>query len=227
MLEVTRREVCGILHHQMTPSSPNAPTAKTIISLTSNLYVPFANEKRAIPWPTDPNRRLENDAEHSFQLALIGMALGKQLGLDTGRIAEYATVHDLVEVYAGDTSVWDTEGLKTKKAREAEALETIRSKFADTSLIAETIEAYEHLVDEEAKFVYALDKVLALVMIVQAEGHFWKNNNITYEKHLAKVKEVRPKVEQHPVVAEWYTELLADIDERQNELFYTPPKTAG
>jgi 5'-deoxynucleotidase YfbR-like HD superfamily hydrolase len=83
--------------------------------ITNEMYVPFANIERQITWPQG-EERMENDAEHSFSLALVGMALGEQIGLDPQKIAYYATIHDLPELYAGDTSVWDEEGLTTKEA---------------------------------------------------------------------------------------------------------------
>ncbi len=75
-----------------------------VTHLVHSAYVPFAEIERAIPWPYSEGRA-ENDAEHSYSLTLVGMALGEKLGLDPGKITYYATVHDLPELYAGDTSV--------------------------------------------------------------------------------------------------------------------------
>ncbi len=81
------------------------------------------------------------------------------------------------------------------------------------------IAAYENRVDEEARFVYALDKLLALLMIIEDGGGFWKANGITFEQHLAKADEVLAKVAAHPAVEAWYMEALAHIEENQDDFF--------
>ncbi len=47
----------------------------------------------------------ENDAEHSYQLAMLSWYIisAENLKLDKNLVIKYALVHDLVEVYAGDT----------------------------------------------------------------------------------------------------------------------------
>lgn len=186
--------------------------------LIGEAYIPFANEERAIPWP-EQDDRLENDAEHSYSLALIGMALGERLGMDPAKIAYYATIHDLPELFAGDTSVWDEEGRKTKHQRELEATERIGIVFSDTPILKLAIHQYEAQEDEESRFVYALDKLLAVIMIVETEGYFWKQNGISFDQHIEKVKEMLNKVSAHPVVYQWYRELEEYITENRSRFF--------
>ena len=50
--------------------------------------------------------RYENDAEHSWHLALMAMILFEHCALDNvnlDRVIKMAIIHDLVEIYAGDT----------------------------------------------------------------------------------------------------------------------------
>lgn len=186
--------------------------------LAEHAYIPFAEIKRAIPWPSSKVDRRENDAEHSYSLALIGATLAEPIGLDPAKVTLYATVHDFVERYAGDTSVWDKEGLETKEQREAEALEFIRANYPET--LSNAIEDYDNFVDEESKFVYALDKLIPTIMIVADNGRFWKENGISYTMFLERAQSVTAqKVSVYPVVSLWHQELVDHVTAHKHRLF--------
>lgn len=108
----------------------------------------------------------ESDTDHTVMLGLIACAFAERFApaLDRGRIAQFALVHDLVEVYAGDTvmgRIMSEEELRTKEEREHESLVRIRSEFdAQLPWLGETIDAYERRDTSEAKFVKTIDKVL-------------------------------------------------------------------
>lgn len=60
-------------------------------------------------------RRQENDAEHSWHLALMSMILYEYLdqkNVDLLKVMKMVLIHDLVEVFAGDTFCYDEEGVK-------------------------------------------------------------------------------------------------------------------
>lgn len=186
--------------------------------LTIGVYKPFAEIEREVPWPLTGNR-YENDAEHSFSLALVGMALGDVIGLNPEKIAYYATIHDLVEVYAGDVSVWNEQGRKKKAENEAEALKRIKEELGSTPILGEAVDAYQNLQDEEARFVYALDKLLPFIMVVAGNGYFFNHMGITHERFLKKHEEQRKKVAIHEVVLQWYDEMFEEAERRRDELF--------
>lgn len=186
--------------------------------LAEHAYVPFAEIERAIPWPSTKIDRKENDAEHSYSLALIGATLAEPLGLDPAKVTLYATLHDFVERYAGDTSVWDEEGLETKEQREAEALQYIKQNYPGT--FTKVIEDYDNFVNEEAKFIYALDKLMPTIMIVADNGRFWKENGISYAMYLERARSVTAqKVAVYPVVSLWHQELVDYVTARKHKLF--------
>ena len=58
---------------------------------------------------TDGSRR-ENSGEHSWHLALMALVLAPRSNepVDVGRVVEMLLVHDLVEIDAGDTFVYDS-----------------------------------------------------------------------------------------------------------------------
>lgn len=109
--------------------------------------------------------RPETDAEHTLMLAFVALTLADQhpeWGLDAGRLAILAMVHDLPEVYAGDTN---TAGGLTpsqqadKAAREQAATERLHSELPG-SVILRALTAYERQDTPEARFLRVLDKVL-------------------------------------------------------------------
>lgn len=64
--------------------------------------------------------RYENDAEHSFHVALMAAMLSEYADreVNTCKVVQMLLVHDLVEVYAGDTYAYDEEAKKSQKERD-------------------------------------------------------------------------------------------------------------
>ena len=157
--------------------------------------------------------RQENDAEHSFQLAMMAWYINEEekLGLDTGKLLKYALAHDLVEVYAGDTyaHTTDKEEKDTKHQRELEAAQRIKKEFPEFAELHPIIEAYEARENEEAKFVYALDKILPPMTISMDGGKSWKKLGVTLEM----VKEYKKdKVKESPVIEKYYKEIMKILE---------------
>lgn len=177
--------------------------------------IPFHKIKRDICLPIDDHRP-DNDAEHSWSLALMACALAPEVNakLDVGKVTIYAVVHDLVEVYAGDTSVWSKpEELATKAKREADALKQISKNFAAFPNLVQNIEDYETKANPEAKFVYALDKFLNLLNLYEDRGYFYRDlRKLTKEEVDERLKEHRKKGMSDPAVAPYYKKLRDAFD---------------
>ncbi len=138
---------------------------------------------------TYPHReRVENDAEHSYQLCLLAWAIIEmdKLPLDSSKVFKLCIAHDLVEVYSGDVPLWGKTGHTEKAEREARALLTIKEKFNETHEIASVISEYKERATEEAKFVYGLDKLLPFLNQLQTNGLIWKSHKVTKEQVLEK-----------------------------------------
>lgn len=121
----------------------------------------FRDVERFISVPG--KRSGENDVEHSYQLAMFAWYLvtSDKLPLDVNKVIKYAMVHDLAETYAGDVHIFSDQTLKdTKEKREKDALEKINHEFPEFEDLHEIISEYESRESEEAKFVYALDKII-------------------------------------------------------------------
>jgi len=111
----------------------------------------------------------ESDTDHTVMLGLVACAVADQHfpDLNVGLIAQYALVHDLVEVYAGDTPTLRMPSADTKarkEARERAAYERISKEFVKTlPWLPILIGGYEAKATPEARFVKALDKLLPKV----------------------------------------------------------------
>jgi 5'-deoxynucleotidase YfbR-like HD superfamily hydrolase len=77
--------------------------------------------------------RLENGAEHSWHLALMVILLAEHSDepIDVSRTVELVLVHDLVEIYAGDTPLYDDEGARGQQRREQAAAERLFALLPD------------------------------------------------------------------------------------------------
>lgn len=200
---------------------PQKPSLRELEDLMAQLVFPFYQiERIAIP-PIEP-RRFENDAEHSWSLAFMACSLAPRIDktLDLGIIAQFAIVHDLIEIFAGDTTPWQDKSVrKSKEAREREAQRLIAQKFAHFPWITQTIEEYERKASPEAKFVWALDKVIMLLMRYMDRGQYYIDHGIT-KKHFDEGLVLhRKKASAYPAVAAYYEELL-ELFERHPEFFH-------
>ncbi len=191
------------------------PEIDDIKDLMENLAIPFYQVERDMDLPISP-RRPENDAEHSWSLALLCCSLAPHVdkNLDLGKICQFAVVHDLVEVYAQDTSIWaDEELLSSKEERESDALEQISTRFSAFPWIAETIREYESKQSPEANFVWAADKMIGLIIRYIDEGKFFQEKGITLAKFNNHLSDNKKKAHAHPGIAKYYDELRKLFDE--------------
>ena len=71
--------------------------------------------------------RKENDAEHSWHIALMAVLLQEHAEeeVDLLKVMTMVLIHDLVEIDAGDTYAYDSAGAATKRAREEKAADRI------------------------------------------------------------------------------------------------------
>lgn len=198
------------------------PTLSDINTLFRDLVLPFYEIIRDIAAPLKDRRR-ENDAEHSWALALMACALAPEIDpdLDVGKVCMFSVVHDVVEVYAGDTSVWShTEKLASKQKREADATRQIEKRFSAFPWIGQTIKEYESKKSPEAKYVYAMDKFINnLLVFVDENLHNLETHQLTRGKFDEFLITHRPKAHSHSGVAKYYDELI-EAFHAHPEFFY-------
>jgi len=178
----------------------------------------FYRIERRIPLPGE--NRLENDAEHSFQLALTAWYIidAEHLPLSAEKAMKYGLAHDLVEIHAGDTYFFDKDPSvhASKKQREADAAQKLAAEYADFPGLHRIIDDYENLADEEAKFVYALDKLLPAISSYLDDGREWKEQQLTMETWL---RMKRGKVDISPAIEKYFNLLLELLAKDESNLF--------
>lgn len=197
----------------------DVPSVQRIAEL-QQLIANFAKVKRTNKLAD--NQGLENDVEHSFGLALTCWFLAPHIApeLNLQKILQYALVHDLVELYAGDTYFLVTpEMAKEKKAREHKAAQRLdREWAADFPELTETIENYENKVDEETWFVYAVDKILPPIMIhLHEKEAYYQRMQLTKAALFETKYKTLSKSKHMQVYIERYLAWLEDGD-----YFYNP-----
>ncbi|MDB5265473.1 MAG: hypothetical protein JWM39_186 [Parcubacteria group bacterium] len=139
-----------------------------------NLILQFARVDRGTYHPDGVTP--ESDTDHTVMLGIIACAFADTFAphLDRGKIAQFALVHDLAEVYAGDTLTLRTlteQQKNDKDEREQEALKRIKREFDPVfPWIGITIESYESLDTPEARFVKFVDKVLPKITHTLSHG---------------------------------------------------------
>lgn len=142
---------------------------------------------------------LENNAEHSFQLALLCWYLIDyfKLRLNKELIFQYCLAHDLVEIYAGDTDPHrhSQDFIASKEKREKHALEKIKKQFPEFNSLTEIIEQYEKKNDNESDFVYIVDKIAPSINTFLANDTYYKENNVSLKKELDWFKSKKNKID--------------------------------
>ena len=128
--------------------------------------------------------RQENSAEHSWSLALMAMALAPVIdpSLDQLRILRMVTVHDIVEIDAGDTFCYDAR--EDKEEQERLAARRIFGLLPQP--IAEEFmalwEEFEARATPEATFANALDRLLPMIQNYRNNGRSWQEHGVRYEQ---------------------------------------------
>jgi putative hydrolases of HD superfamily len=138
---------------------------------------------------TDSDRH-ENSAEHSWHLAVAAMVLAEHAKerIDVSKVIRLVLVHDLVEIDAGDTFIYDEAANVGKAAREQEAANRLFGVLPEDQ--AQTFMAlwreFEGRETPEAKFAFALDRLLPVLHNVFTQGGSWKEHGVRQEQALKK-----------------------------------------
>ena len=125
--------------------------------------------------------RLENDAEHSWHIAMMALFFKDYFveKVDVHHAVELLLMHDLVEIYAGDTFAYDVEANKTKKDREAIAAQKIADLLPKEYSVyyLSCYQEFEDKFTSEAKYADCMDKLQPFLHNALTEGFTWKNAN--------------------------------------------------
>ena len=125
-------------------------------------------------------KRKENDAEHSWHIALMAYLLQEHAEepVDVPRVMLMVLIHDLVEIDAGDTYAYDSEGAKTK--REVRAAERIFGLLPEDQgrYFRELWDEFEAYESADAKYAHLLDNFQPLLLNDASGGRSWSEHDV-------------------------------------------------
>lgn len=136
--------------------------------------------------------RNENDAEHSWHLAVMAIVLAEHSNedIDVLKVVKMVLIHDIVEIDAGDTFIYDTQKDHANTDEERLAANRIfgllpKEQAEEMIAIWEEFEAGE---TKEAKFAKAMDRLEPLLQNTSNEGGTWNEFGVGYSKVYEKKK---------------------------------------
>lgn len=164
---------------------------------------------------TQPYTRRENDAEHSFSLALFTAVLAEYSNepIDVLKTMKMVLVHDIVEIDAGDTYCYDAAGNATKAQREQLAAQRLFGLLPEgqreeyRGLWVE----FEEQKTPEARFAAVMDRIQPLLLNLSRNGLSWQQHGI----HLGQVQQRNARLhEGSQALHEYIFSLLEDANKR-------------
>lgn len=139
--------------------------------------------------------RHENDAEHSWHLAMMVMVLAEHANaaIDTLKVLKMVLLHDIVEIDAGDTFLYDTTKNHTNTDEELIAAERIfgllpadmAKDFMDIWIEFETGET------NESKFAKAIDRLEPILQNISNQGGTWIEYSVPFEVVYEKIDKIK------------------------------------
>jgi putative hydrolase of HD superfamily len=139
--------------------------------------------------------RQENVSEHSWHIAVMALILAEHSNdnnLDILQVVKMLLIHDLVEIDAGDTFLYDIEENKDKHEREQVAAQRIFGLLPSEQEeeLRDAWEEFEAMTSPEAKFARALDSLQPLLMAFHNKGWSWKKHGLVKSQVLEKKKPI-------------------------------------
>jgi putative hydrolases of HD superfamily len=143
----------------------------------------------------DGSRR-ENTAEHSWTLALMALVLAEHAAepVDVAAVVRMVVIHDLVEVDAGDTYVYDDAGQASKDAREQAAADRLYGLLpADQGAELRALwDEFEHGTSPEARFARSVDRFAGFLLNHASGGWAWRENDVAADRVHAVNQAIEP-----------------------------------
>ncbi len=129
--------------------------------------------------------RYENSAEHSWHVCMTAMLLKdySNQDIDINRVIRMLLIHDLGEIDAGDTIVYESQSAEVK-AQELKGIQRLfdllpNDKAEEFISLWQEFEAGE---TPDAAYAKAVDRVPPLLHNIYGDGHSWKKHKVPKEK---------------------------------------------
>ena len=139
--------------------------------------------------------RFENSAEHSWQAAMSALIFQEYFpqALNMGKVLELLLVHELGEMRAGDTSVFDEVGKASSFERELAAMKVSVSKLPKEQAqeMADLWLEFEKGSSPEAHYARVIDALIPLINHVKVAEENYNPANLTKSQVLSKKKFIK------------------------------------
>jgi putative hydrolase of HD superfamily len=144
---------------------------------------------------TGAERRRENDAEHSWHIAVMASLLAEYAptAIDVARVTRMLLIHDLVEIDAGDTFAYDVAGYSDKEERELRAAERLFGLLPDdlAAGFRALWDEFEASVTPESCYANALDRLQPLLLNSRTGGGSWRSHHVTRAQVFTRMEPIR------------------------------------
>ena len=148
----------------------------------------------------DGSRR-ENDAEHSWHIAVMALIFEEYATepVDVSRSVKMCVVHDLIEIYAGDTFAYDVAGNADKAEREAAAADKLFAQLPEKqgAEIRSLWEEFDSMETPDSKYAACMDRLQPFLHNTLTGGHTWVESGTarsSVEKRMSIIKDFMPEV---------------------------------
>ncbi|NOI65514.1 HD domain-containing protein [Vibrio sp. 99-8-1] len=130
--------------------------------------------------------RLENSAEHSWHVALMAILLQEHANapVDISRVVKMLLLHDIVEIDAGDTFVYDQIESEKQEQKELQAAERLFAMLPDDQgeELFTIWREFEKAESDDAKFAKAIDRIIPILMNHNSQGQSWVEHGIARQQ---------------------------------------------
>jgi putative hydrolase of HD superfamily len=158
--------------------------------------------------------RAESDAEHSWHLAVFLVLLENEFeNIDFAKLLKMALIHDLPEIYAGDTNPYRGD-TTNKEANEKNAAEKLFAILPDPAAkkLSSLFDEYLNQESVESQIVKSADKLMPLIQNLCTNDHHSSYRKLDVE--YPEVLEYMGKYFSGGVLEKFYGNLLSEAQEK-------------
>ena len=144
--------------------------------------------------------RPENDAEHSWHLAMMAIILAEHSNepIDVAKVMKMVLIHDIVEIDSGDVFAYDTTKSHDNFDEELKAARRIFGILPEEQaeeFINLWIE-FEEIKTPESKFARSLDRLEPLLQNASNNGGTWREFDVKYDQVMEKKQVIKDGSEE-------------------------------
>lgn len=165
-------------------------------------------------------KRLENTAEHSWHVALMAILLQEHANepVELNKVLKMLLLHDIVEIDAGDTFVYDTAASTEQSEKELQAADRLFGMLPEDQ--GEELKSiwleFEQAQSAEARFAKAIDRIIPILMNHNNQGQSWVEHDIAKQQ----VIDINSRIDKGSKVL--WEKTLEIIDEAVNKGWLKP-----